>query len=478
MKNVTRYLLIATQVMALWLPLNAQKRYLDEIFTSDQIKPRSISYAESKSQGGALTAIEGWLKERGLENQDLFNLMLNRRETMLYLPPKDVSLRPLLLVVRGDPLNFSGNYEVKTRWLCEQMARRGFVVASIDFRFRPIDADVFYQTHYSAVQNAIAVLRYFSAHQTEYAIDPDRVFLAGIGFGSMVALHAQGWDLANYYHPEYLQELETRNGCLDCLGDQTENPLQVKAVINISGGAIDTSNFTLPVISFHGENDEIVDPWLAELMAEKIENWKETSSFSSILKSLGLGVKEYPVQMPMIFGSAAFHDFLEAKGIKNELSIFPHTNHNLLLSRQGTPKTTAQSILRESTAFLYSFLQDTAILQGPKETKSRCSVYEGNPNAFENRWMVEGGKIIDSSKAHIKIKWDREVWVHKVSVVCINTLGAESEPKSMEVILTPVDYSGVWNFLWLFLSTCILFFVVKKTLKHLVKRTESNPRKA
>ena len=74
----------------------------------------------------------------------------------------------------------------------EAMAKRGYVVASIDYRlgFNPLNVESSVRAIYRGSQDMKAAIRYFRFHAEEYGIDPDLVFAGGDSAGGISSLHA------------------------------------------------------------------------------------------------------------------------------------------------------------------------------------------------------------------------------------------------------------------------------------------------
>jgi predicted esterase len=113
----------------------------------------------------------------------------------LYEPTADTSTnRPLVIFIHGG--GFFGGDKVDT-WntiLCTNLAERGYVVASINYRLTPQAEQLLslannYKAMIKAVQDAKAAIRFFRKNETVYKIDSSQIFATGSSAGSMTALH-------------------------------------------------------------------------------------------------------------------------------------------------------------------------------------------------------------------------------------------------------------------------------------------------
>lgn len=120
----------------------------------------------------------------------------NENETLLldvFLPPKadKVRYRPLIIFIHG------GGFVGKTKstdlstLICTNFARKGYVVATIDYRLgveQPKLHKQFLEAMYRAQQDAKAAIRYFRKHSVDYGIDKSQIFVCGASAGAMTAL--------------------------------------------------------------------------------------------------------------------------------------------------------------------------------------------------------------------------------------------------------------------------------------------------
>jgi len=133
----------------------------------------------------------------------------------LYQPSNDAQAeRPLMLVFHGGsflPRCVNGTFLEGARTdssvveLCTQLAKRGFVAASVSYRlgWNPLanqlkERDLgFLQALYRGMQDGFTALRFFQKSYDEgnpYQIDPDRITCWGVGTGGYIPLTMVGLD--------------------------------------------------------------------------------------------------------------------------------------------------------------------------------------------------------------------------------------------------------------------------------------------
>ena len=181
--------------------------------------------------------------------------------------------RPLILMVHGGA--FLTGFKEDMAYFCMEMARRGFVTASINYRlgwdcaatdFLGVcgtcqgEAAKFRVAMYRGSQDTRAALRYLTAFSDDYGIDTSAVFLQGESAGSINVLHTTFLEQSevDVWCPNCVDEV----GLLDTTGNDYPTLPNIKGVVNSCGalGRIDMiqAGSNTPVISFHDDNDIVV----------------------------------------------------------------------------------------------------------------------------------------------------------------------------------------------------------------------------
>ena len=151
--------------------------------------------------------------------------------------------------------------------MARRWAKKGFVVASIDYRkgFNLFSNESAARAVYRSIQDLNAALRYLVYHAEEYRIDTENIILAGSSSGSICALHSafmEPEDLLDVMFFDYKDLGGFYNSGNNYLKGQH---LRVKAVINLWGAMFDLASLenkdparTPALISFHGRGDLVV----------------------------------------------------------------------------------------------------------------------------------------------------------------------------------------------------------------------------
>ncbi len=113
----------------------------------------------------------------------------------LYQPHNDtVKTRPLLVYVHGGGFTGGTRKWPSIKLLCEKMALKGYVVASIDYRLDPtfnvFDSTADKRAITDAMHDLKAAIRFFKLQQATYGIDTGKIFVGGESAGAITAMMA------------------------------------------------------------------------------------------------------------------------------------------------------------------------------------------------------------------------------------------------------------------------------------------------
>ena len=132
---------------------------------------------------------------RRLIVKDLARSMARRADMPLCLDVYEpeggaVSPRPLVVFLHGGAFLFGDKRNDLQRTFTEHLVRRGYVVASVNYRLGISFGGLFSveRTVYRGVQDTRAALDYLITHAGEYRIDPQQIYLSGSSAGAIIAL--------------------------------------------------------------------------------------------------------------------------------------------------------------------------------------------------------------------------------------------------------------------------------------------------
>lgn len=401
------------------------ERYLKKFF-NDTIAEYDLIYGNAKGYWTETPYLDDpyvFILARGMINfwkgeKDL-DLKLD-----IYRPKADTqSLRPLVLLVHGGAF-YIGNKQSETETiLAERLASRGYVVASMNYRmgFRMRGYDV-ERTGYKSVQDVHAALRYLSHHSEKYGIDPDYVYVAGTSAGAIASLTVAYLD--NNERPEstFASRLLDDLGNIESSGNSFKAKFKIKAVGNMWGAVNDTNIISrgqnIPVISFHGTNDDIVP----------IDH---DYPFRFMLRINRL-------VMGKMYGSKPIHEQLERRKIDNKFIIFENAGHEPQLDNFKRINDRMDIISDNLIEFFYKYTAPSIQFAKPTIEISQNSVVNALNIDVKNGYLqlvvVTGGLQISPSPTETGIIWFSDSENPLVKVYAINRLNAATS-KTLKVAI-------------------------------------------
>ena len=197
--------------------------------------------------------------------------------------------RPFLLLMHGGSLRVGCKSALEDK--CIEFAKRGYVVAAIDYRLGwvqgdelvacesnycvtsqnqcgPVNEDScltkykdsFYFATYRAVQDGNASLRFVKHYASQLGVDPNFMYIGGYSAGSGVALSMAF--LNQQETDEIMPGASTILGPLYSYGNTLTDTYKIAGIFNNWSAVIDTNYINgpedaIPVISFHGFDDRV-----------------------------------------------------------------------------------------------------------------------------------------------------------------------------------------------------------------------------
>ncbi len=230
-------LILVIILLFLSTSLSAQ-RYLNPVFTS-------ITTYSNITYGAAIN----------IQSQ-LQNLVLD-----FYEPSGDSVLsRPLLIYVHGG--GFSDTNQTKSLAhiiaFCDSFARRGYAVASINYRLDSTNTGLSHRAIINAMHDAKAAIRFFKTYAALFKVDTNLIFIGGESAGAVTAMNAAFINQS----PEVLYPLTppfNSNLSIEGNSGSPNASSKVKAALCFCGGTKHVS--TLPIFDTNAIN-VATDPYL------------------------------------------------------------------------------------------------------------------------------------------------------------------------------------------------------------------------
>ena len=410
-------------------------RYQEAVFT-DFVETQNVLFSTGVPQptygGGFYEFITGLPLNADEFDTDPVNLFMDIFEPM----GDTASKRPLIIICFGGGFLSGSRDHWSIRLLCQDLAKRGYVTATIDYRLgmNVFDSDLANRAVYRGVQDGRAAVRYFradAAGANTYRIDTSQIFIGGHSAGAFVGLHNVYLDKEVERPLSTFQWTQSGNtipdlGCLDCAGDNQEYSGKATSVFSLAGAVgfvtfLEDSTDAKPVL-FHSTDDGTVP-------------YNSGSPFSSIIW-LVVGS-----DLPDVFGSLPISQRCDVLGIPYEF--YSYTNRGHGVHENGGSALYDDIVPGISDWFYEEYLKpEPTILSGRTLVCDDTLVqryYAHATGATYLQWQVQGGTFafqspfVDSAT----VIWDDIGPIHAVSVRPFNEIGASGDTTELAIDLQP-----------------------------------------
>jgi acetyl esterase/lipase len=120
----------------------------------------------------------------------------------IYKPTGDTfTLRPAVILAHSGGFLLGNKNADDMKALCDTLARKGYVTASIDYRmgFNLVGNTELHSTRavYRGLQDGRTAVRFLRANAALYGIDPTKIYFVGSSSGSFIGLHSIYMDEAS-----------------------------------------------------------------------------------------------------------------------------------------------------------------------------------------------------------------------------------------------------------------------------------------
>jgi acetyl esterase/lipase len=244
----------------------------------------------------------------------------------LFIPDNKERTFPLLVYIHGGGWYTGSKDTAAIQQYIPEVARLGYVVASIDYRLAPA------HTFPAQVEDVKCAIRYLRAHASTYNIDSSNVGVLGESAGGYLAAFAGATgDNQTYKTAEHANQSDAVQAVVDLFGPSTFTDTQASpAAIRMARNFLGSANPRVasipthigpnmpPTLIVHGTDDSVV-----------------------------------PYRQ-----SQTLHNSLQASGIPSTLVPVEHAQHGLSASQGQTIKPSLSTIRQDITAFLARYLKD------------------------------------------------------------------------------------------------------------------------
>lgn len=366
----------------------SNNRYKDEIFPVTETKS-NLLYGKARgywtsspyTDEAYITVLSKGLV-RSFKDPQLLDLKLD-----VYYPKGDFfKNRPCVMLIHGGAFYIGSKESVAERTLATTLARRGYVVASIDYRlgFKMLASDI-EMSGYRAVQDANAALRFLAHNAKGLGINPTQIYVGGTSAGGVASLNVAFLN-DNNLPPRIREAIKDGEATkIEASGNKYTERFEIKAVANMWGAVSDLKIINgerkIPVLSIHGTADDIV-PFGYDYP------FQNSMMFNRMV-------------MDKMYGSRPIHDKLQILGIRNRLIALEGLGHEPELASATTLNSYMDTITTEVSKFFY------------EETAPRISLPEGQLTVSETApvksvfYEVENGEpVLVTAQGGVKVSAD------------------------------------------------------------------------
>lgn len=397
------------------LEVTPSERYQKELFPVVEVKS-DLLYGKAKglwtrspySDDPYITTLSKGLV-KSFNDPELMDLKLD-----VYYPKTDLfKNRPLVMLIHGGAFYIGSKESAAEQSLATSLAKRGYVVASIDYRlgFKLTPSDVELSA-YRAVQDAHAALRFLAHNAKGLGIDPNQVYVGGTSAGAVASLNVAFLD--NDERPTRIlaAEKEGTVSKIEASGNKYTETFEIKAVANMWGAVADLNiidkDEKISVLSIHGTADGIVPyeydhPFQNSLMVNRL-------------------------LMDKMYGSKPIHERLQMQGNRNRLISLVGLGHEPELDNYKTLNQYMDTITYQVSKFFYEETAPTVLLPTSQLTVSENSgvksiYYEVN-NGTPVQIYVTGGVKTNANPTDASFIWIKNTAVRNFSILTNNKFDA------------------------------------------------------
>jgi hypothetical protein len=337
--------------------------------------------------------------------------------------------RPLVVLAFGGAFLIGSKDDGDIQSVCDSLARRGYVTASINYRLgmNVVDGTSAERAIYRSLQDFSAAIRYLKEYADQYRIDTNYIYAGGVSAGGFAALHMAFMDETDRLPSSFgATGIGARPdlGCKDCTGNNFAHSAKVLGIVSF-WGAIGDVNFikptnVLPLVSFHGDQDLIVP-------------YGTGFPFTALFV------------LPEVSGSATIKQRYDQLGAYNDLTTFAGVGHNiwgLTVTNNFTPNQYFQPIYCHTAEFLFeqtrpekpNIVGADTICPGVVSTYSIAAT-----NGLSYCWQAVGGQITAQNGNSVQVQWQLP-GNGSLMATTINQLDAVSATDTFDVwVNTPVN---------------------------------------
>lgn len=422
-------------------------RYLEEIFTGFTITEEvqfSTAVPQPNPGGGFYEWATGYPLNVDESDISYINLYMD-----IYQPQGDtLSKRPVIIIAFGGGFLSGSKDHWSMKLLAEDLAKRGFVTALIDYRLgmNVFDSEISKRAVYRGIQDGMSAVRFFRAdadNANVYKIDPDHIYLGGHSSGGFIALHNAFLNESNDIIPpsagSWTQDGNSIPdlGCLNCVGDNLGYDGRANNVFNLAGGLgelefVDSGEDIRPVM-FHSTDDSTVP-------------YYSGGPFSTIIW-LVVGS-----DLPDVYGSGSVAQEMDNQGLSYQF--FSYTSREHEVHEDGTTALYTDIVPSISSWFVDTNIkgEQNITISGNNYACTDAITQNYQASSIEGGqydWIASNATNMTTQGSEATVTWVNNGVSGTIQVVPYNCLHARLDTVSLQVeIQDPVDVAAIQSGQW------------------------------
>lgn len=375
------------------------------------------------------------------------NLFMN-----IFQPSGDtLSKRPVVIICFGGGFISGSKDHWSIRLIAQELAKRGFVTAVIDYRLgmNIFDEDLSKRAVYRGIQDGRSAVRFFKADAAGaniYKIDPEQIYIGGHSAGAFIATHNAYLDkdserpASTYAWTQSCGTFGTSScqcpdqGCLDCVGNNTTYSGHAKAVFSLAGALGFTSYMESDedpkIVMFHSQDDDTV-PY---------DSGQPFGSVSGFIVGFDL---------PIVYGSLPMSQQGDVIDLPYDFNSYTNRGHAV---HEATSNTLYTDIIPSISEWFFDQLlkpaEHTIFGKTYVCSSNLVTTYTTEPNlASYYDWEITGGEILTFNphlSNSINVEWDVDAPLHQVKLNPYSIWDAKGDSAS-KMITIAQEFTNVWS---------------------------------
>lgn len=374
------------------------------------------------------------------------NLFMN-----IFEPTGDtLSKRPVVIICFGGGFIAGSKDHWSIRLIAQELAKRGFVTAVIDYRLgmNIFDEDLSMRAVYRGIQDGRSAVRFFKADAANaniYKVDPEQIYIGGHSAGAFIATHNAYLDkeserpASTYSWTQSCGFLGLSNcpcpnqGCLDCVGNNTSFSGHATAVFSLAGAVGFTSYMESDsdpkIVMFHSQDDDTV-PYDSGVPFGSVSGFILGFDLPTVYGSLPMSQRADIINLPDAFYSYTNrgHNVHELNNTSLHTDIIPGISNwfnDQLLKPVVHPINGKVYVCHSSNITEYSTIQNEAAYY---------------------HWEVIGGTILNpnTNVSSISVQWNISAPVHEIRLTPYSKWDSKGATTMKSISMSPA-FTNTWQ---------------------------------